>query len=249
VNEPNELHVILGANGANGTALTRELLNRGKKVRGINRSGRAPAGTPIEIRRADATDAQSLQEACAGAAGVYNCLNPPFDSWREMVPPIIDATIAGAAAANAKLVFADDTWMYGRVTGPMTEDLPYRPVSNHGTLRALLAEMVLHAHARGTVVAAIGRASELYGPSVRSLLADNIFGAAMSGNKSRWIGKPDVPRRRPTSATLRKCSRPSANATTSPARYGTFRTPNPPRRESSFTTYSTRSTRSRECAS
>lgn len=101
--------------------------------------------------------------------------------------------IEGAAGAGAKLVFADETWMYGKVDGPMTEDLPYRPISNEGVLRAWLAEMLLHAHARGKVRATIGRASELYGPAVRSVLGEILFGAALKGKKAHWIGDLDVP--------------------------------------------------------
>jgi hypothetical protein len=53
-----------------------------------------------------------------------------------MFPPTMETVIEGAAAAGANLVFADETWMYGKVDGPMTEDLPYRPISNKGVLRA-----------------------------------------------------------------------------------------------------------------
>jgi nucleoside-diphosphate-sugar epimerase len=191
--ERNELHVVVGASGATGRVVARELAARGKRVRAINRSGRASVPDGVEVLAVDATDHGSMREACWGAAVVYHCAMPPFRRWVELFPPMMEAVIEGAASAEAKLVFADDTWMYGKVEGTMNEDLSYRPVSNKGVLRAWLAEMLLRAHDRGRVRAAIGRAGELYGPAVESVLGRNMFGAALKGKKARFIGDPDQP--------------------------------------------------------
>ena len=101
--------------------------------------------------------------------------------------------LAAATTAGARLVFADDTWMYGRVTGPMTEDTPSRPVTAKGVLRAWLAERILHAGASGRLPVSIVRAGELYGPGVRSVIAGNVFGAALAGRAVHWLGDPDLP--------------------------------------------------------
>jgi nucleoside-diphosphate-sugar epimerase len=166
--------------GGSGSALSTAALAR-------------PSPRGVEVLTADATDLESMREACRGAAVVYHCAMPPFRRWTELFPPMMEAVIEGAASAGAKLVFADDTWMYGKPDGPMTEDLPYRPVSNKGVLRAWLAEMLLRAHDRGRVRGAIGRAGELYGPAVASVLVRNLFGAALKGKKARFIGDPDQP--------------------------------------------------------
>ncbi len=39
----------------------------------------------------------------------------------------------------------------------------------------------------------IGRAAELYGPDVQSLLARNLFVPTLHGKKARWVGDPDAP--------------------------------------------------------
>ncbi len=104
-----------------------------------------------------------------------------------------EGIIEGAAAAGARLVFADDTWMYGKVNGPMTEDLPPRPVSGKGVLRAWLAEMLLRAHEGGKVRATIGRAAELYGPGVQSLLGRNLFVPALGGKRPGGSATPTYP--------------------------------------------------------
>ncbi len=188
-----KVHVVIGASGATGSALVHELVRRGRRVRAVDRSGSARAPRGVEVVAGDATDPVRMREVCRDAGVVYNAVNPPFARWREAFPAAVDGVLAGAQAAGARMVFVDDTWMYGRVDGPMTEDLPSRPVSDKGVLRAWLAERVLAAHAAGRVRTVVGRAPELYGPGVESVLGRNIFGPALSGRRPVWIGAMDQP--------------------------------------------------------
>lgn len=189
----NDLHVVIGASGATGAVIVRELHRTGRRVRAVNRSGRMNLPDGVEAVAADATDAAQMRAVCAGSAVVYNCVNPPFLQWRDTFPAAVDGVLAGAAAAGATLVYADNTWMYGSVTAPMTEATPYRPVSNLGVLRAWLTDRVLAAHCRGDVQVVIGRAGELFGPRVESTLGRNVFGAAQKGRAVHWLGALDLP--------------------------------------------------------
>jgi nucleoside-diphosphate-sugar epimerase len=193
MNATDRMHVVVGASGGTGRALVRELLSRGHRVRAVNRSGRLDAPPGVEVAAGDARDAERMREVCRGAGVVYNTVNVPFARWRESFPAAVDGVLAGARAAAATMVFADDTWMYGRVTGPMTEDLPYRPVSDKGVLRAWLAERVIAAHTSGQVATVIGRAPELYGPAVESVLGHNLFGPALTHRPALWVGDLDQP--------------------------------------------------------
>lgn len=188
-----QLHVVIGATGGTGTALVHELRRRGHRVRAVNRTGSGRFPADVEVRAADATDHAALRTVCQGASTVYNAVNPPFARWTADFPTAIRSTIEAAAAADARLVLADDTWMYGRVEEPMTEATPVRPVSDRGVLRAWLAEMVLAAHARGQCRTVIGRAGELYGPLVESLLGAALFRNALAGRPLRWVGDLDQP--------------------------------------------------------
>jgi nucleoside-diphosphate-sugar epimerase len=186
------IHVVVGANGAAGFAVCKELLAQGHTVRAVSRSARgAPAGA--DVVAADATDIARMIEVCAGADCVYHCALPPMDSWLPTYVDIATSLITAAGQVDARLVYADDTWMYGKVDGPMREDTPIRPVVYKGALRALVAEMITSAHARGQTRTVIARAGELYGPRVESLLGANLFTAAMNGRKARWPGDPDLP--------------------------------------------------------
>ncbi|WP_304110284.1 NAD-dependent epimerase/dehydratase family protein [Mycolicibacterium bacteremicum] len=188
-----DIHVVIGASGATGSVIVRELHKAGRRVRAVNRSGRTSVPGGVEFVGADATDPAQMREVCTGAAVVYNCVNPPFLQWRDAFPAVVDGVLAGAAEAGATLVHADNTWMYGKVAAPMTEATPYRPVSNLGVLRAWLADRILAAHQRGEVQAVIGRAGELFGPRVESTMGRNVFGAAQRGRTVHWLGAVDVP--------------------------------------------------------
>ena len=118
---------------------------------------------------------------------------PPIGRWQADFPPLTDAVIAAGEATGARVVYADDTWMYGKVTGPMTPDLPYRPVNRHGVLRAWLAQRLEHAAAAGRIRLSVVRAAELYGPGVHSMIAGTVFGAIRKGRTARWFGSPDLP--------------------------------------------------------
>src|SRR5215207_9159615 len=108
------VHVVVGASGGTGSALVRELVARGRRVRAVNRSGRLTVPPGVEVVAADATDAWRMQEVCRGAGVVYNAVNVPFVQWRTTFPAAVDGVLAGARAADARMVFVDDTWMYGR---------------------------------------------------------------------------------------------------------------------------------------
>lgn len=187
------LHVIIGATGGTGGAILRQLVARGERVRAVARSPLTNAPAGVEAVRGDASNAAVMREVCQGADVVYNCVNPPFTRWAELFPQIMDNLIVAAGAANATLVFADDTWMYGKADGPLREDTPYRPCGPKGVLRAQLANQLMIAHKRGDVRAVIGRAPELYGPQVESLLGANLFRAALTGKRALWPANLDSP--------------------------------------------------------
>ena len=68
-----QLDVVTGAFSYSGAAISRELLAAGHQVRTLTgHPGRAPAGTPIEVRQLDFADPAGLQEALRGAHTLYN---------------------------------------------------------------------------------------------------------------------------------------------------------------------------------
>jgi nucleoside-diphosphate-sugar epimerase len=192
-NHENELHVVLGASGGTGSAVVEELLRRGHRVRAVSRSGGAPEGA--EGLKADISTAGGARTATEGASVVYHAAQPKYTKWREEFPPMTDNVIEGAASAGAKLVFADNLYMYGPGSPqPMTERTPQRATGKKGKTRISMAERLLEAHRSGRVRTTMGRASDYYGPRGTGTIAgDTVFGAALAGKAVRWPGSLEVP--------------------------------------------------------
>jgi len=187
------LHVVLGASGGTGNAVVRELVAQGNHVRAANRSGRADVPAGVESMKGDATDTESARKVCQGASVVYYCANVPYNEWHQKLVPMMEHVIEAAATANAKLIYADNLYAYGRPTGALTEVTPYRPVGRKGELRARLADMLLDAHKSGKVRVAIGRASDFIGPRANSVAGDYVLPALLAGKKAMWVGSLDMP--------------------------------------------------------
>src|SRR5512147_1575187 len=156
MNEP-EQHVIFGT-GPVGLSVMNELVRKGKRVRVVNRSGKANVPTGVEVVKGDASDPASTRAICIGATVVYNCTNPPYTQWLELFPPMQAAVIDGAASAGAKLIVMENLYMYGPTGGKtLTEELPFHPTPRKGATRAKMAQDLMAAHRSGKVRVAAGR--------------------------------------------------------------------------------------------
>lgn len=186
-------NVIFGT-GPLGLAVARHLVAAGKQVRLVNRSGSAPAPQGAEVVEADATDPAASRKVCEGAAVVYHCATGAYGRWAQFLPPLMNGIIEGVSAAGAKLVYGDNLYAYGPVAGPITEDLPYRPIGPNTQARADVASTLMSAHASGKVRATIGRASDFYGPHARqSTAGDGLFGRVLAGKPAQVLGDVDTP--------------------------------------------------------
>jgi nucleoside-diphosphate-sugar epimerase len=187
-------HVVLGAAGGTGSAVVRELAARGSSVRAVTRGGAADAPEGVEQVAADLGTTEGARRACEGAAVVYHCAQPGYTQWPELFPPMTRAVIDGAAAAGAKLVFADNLYVYGPPDGPMTEETPERARGKKGRTRIEMAAAVLGAHGDGRLRCTIGRSSDYYGPrGTTSNVGENIMKPVVRGRRARWLGSLDQP--------------------------------------------------------
>jgi nucleoside-diphosphate-sugar epimerase len=189
-----ELHVVFGA-GQVGPQLAERLLASGRRVRIAKRSRSAvPAGA--ELVTGDATDAAFCARAAEGAAAVYHCMNPPYFArvWAEVLPRFMENLIAAAGRTGARLVVLDNLYMLGRPTGGrLDENTPVHPRSRKGAIRARVTERLLEAHRRGEVRAAVGRASDFYGPGgTQSHLGDEFWPGVVAGKAGRVVVDPDA---------------------------------------------------------
>jgi nucleoside-diphosphate-sugar epimerase len=90
---------------------------------------------------------------------------------------------------NAKLVFFDNVYMYGRVDGKMTENTPYKPCSKKGELRAKIVSNLENEIKLKNIKALIARAADLYGPYATKTSMPYIMAISnlMKGKNAQWM--------------------------------------------------------------
>ncbi|MCM2387644.1 NAD-dependent epimerase/dehydratase family protein [Streptomyces albipurpureus] len=188
------LHVVLGAGGGIGSAVVHELARRGHRTRAVQRGPALDLPPGVTTRAADVSTTEGARAACADATVVYHCAQPPYHRWPQEFPQLTDAVIEGAAAAGAKLVFADNLYLYGPIDGPVSERSPRRPTSRKGAVRKEMADRLLQAHKSGRLNVTIGQASDYYGPGgTKSVIGAAVVPAVLDGRTVNWPGRLDVP--------------------------------------------------------
>ena len=181
-------HVIVGA-GPVGTSVARLLLDRGDEVTVVTRTGSGLDGTTRV--RADAGDSDAMTSIAAGSAAIYNCVNPPYHEWSVKWPPIAAALLAAAESSGAVLATTGNLYVYGEVSGPMTEDTPMAATGVKGRVRAQMWRDALAAHSAGRVRAFEVRGSDYLGGN--SLLSMVIAPAYRKGRTAYVPAALDVP--------------------------------------------------------
>lgn len=190
------LHVVFGA-GQVGLKLAHLLVDRGHDVRIIRRGAAGAPREGLTWMSGDVTDRHFADEAAAGAAVVYDCVNPPdYSKWQGVLEPLRRSVRGAAARAGARLVVLDCLYMYGAPNEvPFDESTPMRPCSSKGELRAMLAEELFEAHRRGDVEATTGRASDFFGPESPNSMVfhPRVVERLRSGKRIEVLGDPDTP--------------------------------------------------------
>ncbi|HYW48987.1 MAG TPA: NAD-dependent epimerase/dehydratase family protein, partial [Gemmatimonadaceae bacterium] len=159
------LHTILGANGAVGRALSRELALLPVRVRQVSRTPERES-PHNDIMVADLLDAAATDRAIAGSRVAYLVAGLPYDAvtWVAQWPRVMQHVLDACVRHDVRLVFLDNVYAYGAVTGVMTEETPFDPCSRKGEVRARIATMLLEAMRTQQVRGMIVRAGDFYAP-------------------------------------------------------------------------------------
>jgi nucleoside-diphosphate-sugar epimerase len=114
--------------------------------------------------------------------------------WQELWPRIMANAIEACKRANARLLFFDNVYMYGRVKGAMTEETPFAPCSKKGEVRARIATMLMDEAKAGKLQAMIARAPDFYGPdTTNSVPHALVLQSLAKGAMASWLVNGDVP--------------------------------------------------------
>ncbi len=185
---------VLGAGGPIANELGSILAANRTPFRLVSRNPKPVPGA--ELFAADISDRDQAIRAVAGSSVVHLLIGLKYDIrvWTELWPRIMANVIEACKHAQAKLIFFDNVYMYGKVDGPMTETTPYLPCSKKGEVRARIATALMNEVKAGGLTAMIARSADFYGPRTRNSVPNVlVFEALARGSTPSWLVNADVP--------------------------------------------------------
>jgi nucleoside-diphosphate-sugar epimerase len=185
--------VVTGA-GAAGMPTARQFAESGERVRQITRSGRGVDHPLVELVAADINDADRLTELTEGARVLVNCAVPPQDRWAVDIPRMASALLTAVERTGAGYVMLGNSYGYGQVDGPMTEDLPMVATTVKGRARAQMWLDALAAQEAGRAQVTEVRSGAFLGPGPVGAYAMFVLAAVLAGKVASWPGDPDAPK-------------------------------------------------------
>jgi nucleoside-diphosphate-sugar epimerase len=186
------MQTILGANGVIAQELSKHLPGFTDRIRQVSRNPKKVNDTD-ELLSADLLNYHETEKAVAGSSVAYLTAGLPYNTkvWKEQWPKLMRNVIDACKKHNSKLVFFDNVYAYGLVTGAMTESTPYNPNSRKGEVRAQIATILMDEVKAGNLSAMIVRGADFYGPNAKLSLTYSTVTEKLKANKgSQWIGDP-----------------------------------------------------------
>ncbi|MDX2203729.1 MAG: NAD-dependent epimerase/dehydratase family protein [Hyphomicrobiaceae bacterium] len=187
--------VILGY-GAVGRAAAEALQRTGWQVRIAQRSQPADLAPGAAFQAADILDAEAVRSAVEGAGLVVMAVGLPYSGkvWTSSWPRAMHTVVEAVAGAGARLVFADNLYMYGPQTRPLTEDMALTDFGTKPAVRAEVTRIWRTAHEAGRIRATALRAPDFYGPGVTlSHIGETGLKVVARGKPAFLLIDPDMP--------------------------------------------------------
>jgi len=142
----------------------------------------------------EARDGAAMQREAAGAAVIYNCLNPAFHRWARDWPPVAATLLDAAEHTGAVLVTMGNLYGYSPIDHPITEQDRLGALGTKGRVRIEMWRQALARHQAGRVRISEARASDFFGPEVlESHAGERVVPALLAGKSVRMLGDPDAP--------------------------------------------------------
>lgn len=183
------MQTILGSGGIIATELANNLTQYTNAIRLVSRNPQK-VNPSDETFSADVTRQDQVLEAVKGSKVVYLAVGLPYklSVWEQYWPIVMTNVINACKENNAKLVFFDNVYMYGKVDGWMQEDTPMNPCSRKGEVRAKIAQQLLDEINNGNLTAIIARSEDFYGPgATNTFVHPMVFQRLKQGKAANWL--------------------------------------------------------------
>jgi nucleoside-diphosphate-sugar epimerase len=169
-NDNGKSALVIGATGGVGGAVADRLLSAGWRVRALHRdpetARRNSDRAGLEWIKGDAMAEGDVVVAAEGVQLVIHGANPPgYRNWRGLQMPMLNASIAAAKTAGARLIFPGTVYNYGPDAFPsLTEASPQNPATRKGAIRVQMEAVLARAAAEDGLRVLIVRCGDFFGP-------------------------------------------------------------------------------------
>jgi nucleoside-diphosphate-sugar epimerase len=186
------LHIVIGV-GTVGSRVARMLAEKGKSVIVVSRS-KSNLGIPgVEEKTADASSLESLLAVASSAKTIYNCANPPYNTWEVEWPKISSSVSEFAMRTGADLVICSNLYGYGPNEGVLTEDLPLKATWANGVARAKVWQENKALNDAGKLRVTEVRGSDYICANEQSRMGDRVVPNLIAGKAIQLLGAIDQP--------------------------------------------------------
>ncbi|MFN0275483.1 MAG: NAD-dependent epimerase/dehydratase family protein [Chitinophagales bacterium] len=185
------LQTILGAGGAIGIPLAKELKKYTNDIRLVSRNPKR-VNDSDQLYPIDVHNLSQIDKAIEGSGVVYVTIGFEYklSVWQKTWPAFMQAVIDACLKHNSKLVFFDNVYMYDKEAIPlMTEESPHNPPSKKGAVRKQIHDMIFEAVEKRKLTALIARAADFYGPdNNNSAMTQMVIMNLEKGKKAQTFG-------------------------------------------------------------
>ncbi len=196
--------LVLGATGGIGGEVATRLKLDGWSIRALSRRPVPKQQKDFEWIVGDALNRDDVVSAASGVELIVHAVNPPgYQKWRELVPAMIDNTIAAARHADGRILLPGNVYNFGPDSfDRLDENAPQNPLTRKGRIRVEMEKRLEQASEAGIRVLIV-RAGDFFGPNAKN----NWFGQALvkpgqplkaitypgrAGVGHQWAYLPDV---------------------------------------------------------
>ncbi len=187
-----DLHIVIGV-GTIGSRVARMLAEKGKRVVVVSRTKPNLRLEGVEERKADASSLESLLTVASSAKVIYNCANPPYNTWKVEWPKISAAVSEFAIQLGADLVICSNLYGYGPLKGVLTEDFPLKATWVNGVARAKVWQENKALHDAGKLRVTEVRGSDYICANEQSRMGDRVVPNLITGKPIQLLGAIDWP--------------------------------------------------------
>ena len=192
------MNVILGT-GQLGLAILDVLLARhpAEEIVLVNRTGqlKRPLPANVQLIAADVTNHHELECIAREADVIFSCTDVPYQQWADFYPATASALVYALSKTKARLVFADNLYSYGNVSGDvMTETMPHKAKTKKGLVRASVINQLLLSNDTFNKRVAIIKAADFIGPRIHKGVLGSDFLDRLYRHKPIFLfGNPQLP--------------------------------------------------------